>query len=1126
MNFFNISRPESSPVLKKVYAIMRLTTLALIAFSLNISATVYSQKTKLSLDVNNQSIKEILFLIENQSEFRFIYESGKINLDKKVSVREKEQTVETILNRLFTKEGIRYEITENNLILINPAEKEIRNLQQQKQKTIMGVVMDTNGLPVIGANVVEKGTTNGVITDLDGNFSLEISINASLEISYIGYLSQTIKVGNNTQLQVTLHEDTQNLDEIVVTALGIKRDKKALGYSTQDLKAEELLESRTSSLANTLVGKVAGAQISESGIGMGGSTRVIIRGSSSLSGNNQPLWVVDGIPIDDSQPGSVSDDWGGSDRAGMASQLNPDDIESISILKGPSASALYGSRAGNGVVLVTTKKGSTGKWTVSLNSNFTSEVIAYTPEYQNTYGQGSNGVYNVESDASWGPVMDGKDVVNFRGNEVPFSAQKNREKDFFNNGTGFTNTIALSGGNDISNVRLSFNDSRNKGLTPKHSLNRTGIDLSGSLTLWKKLKLSTKANYITERVENAPSTGHYSTMNQFLLMPRNIRIADLSPSRVNEQHINFIPNNAFNFNPMFGPEWNNSFSTTNRLLGYISADWEITKELSLSGKTGMDFYAVNGESKSYPTEPSRFRTYSTSQSNFREHNSDILLKYAKTFGKYFIGANVGGSIMYRKISGISVTSPNQKGPDFFSLSNGSNIQASESKSEKKIQSVYGMLNLGYDDYIYLDITARNDWSSTLPQDNWSFFYPSFSLSYIPTEMFLKMGKSLPDWLTYAKLRGSWAQVGNDTDPYRLASIFTISPRGTNGATYARYPTQIPLSNLKPEITSSYEFGTDVRLFNNRFGIDFTYYKGKTKNQILSLNVGVISGANTKLVNAGEVQNQGVELMINAIPVQTNNFTWDLTLNYSKNKNKVIELADGIPYWRIGKSEMAEVRAYPGEPFGELYARTFKRNENNQILVGDDGSPIIETVFQRVGNINPDWLGSIINDFKYKNLGLKILIDGRFGGKVMSFTESIINANGNGKRTENREDIIVPGVKKDGAQNTTPISAQSYWQTVSGAWGRYGIADEYLYDATFVKLRELSLSYVLPKKWLSPIAVRNAVVSFQARNLFYIYRATPGTNPEGAQGRLDSVQGYEFMSTPETRSFGFNINVTF
>lgn len=1001
-----------------------------------------------------------------------------------------------------------------------------KHVAQQQKNQVNGTVTDANGEPIIGANVVEKGTTNGIITDLDGKFSLEVSPNASLEISYIGYLSQTIAVKGKNQLQITLHEDTQNLDEVVVTALGIKRDKKALGYSTQDLKADDLLESRTSSLANTLVGKVAGAQISESGSGMGGSTRIIIRGSSSLSGNNQPLWVVDGIPIDDSQPSTVSNDWGGSDRAGMASQLNPDDIESISILKGPSASALYGSRAGNGVVLVTTKKGSAGKWTVSLNSNFTSDVIAYTPEYQNTYGQGSNGVYNVEADASWGPVMDGRNVTNFRGNEVPFTAQKNREKDFFRNGTGFTNTIAMSGGNETSNVRLSFNDSRNKGVTPNHSLNRTGIDLSGSLTLWKKLKVSAKANYITERVENPPSTGHYSIMNQLLLMPRNIRIADLSPSRVNEEHINFIPNNAFNFNPMFKIEWNSSFSATNRLLGYISADLEITKDLSLSGKTGMDFYAITNESKGYPTEPSRYREYSTGQSNFREHNSDVLLKYAKTIDKYFIGANVGGSIMYRKSRSVSVTSPNQKGPDFFSLSNGSNITATESISEKKIQSVYGMLNLGFDDYIYLDVTARNDWSSTLPQDNWSFFYPSFSLSYIPTEMLLKMDKSLPDWLTYAKVRGSWAQVGNDTDPYRLASVFTVSAKGTNGAAYGRYPTEIPLSDLKPEITTSYEVGADVRFFNNRFGVDFTYYKGKTKNQILSLNVGIVSGANTKLINAGEVQNQGVELMINAVPIQTNNFTWDLTLNYSKNKNKVIELADGIPYWKIGSSQMAEVRAYPGEPFGELYARTFKRDDNNQIIVGDDGSPIIENVFQRVGNITPDWMGSIANEFRYKNVGLKVLVDGRFGGKVMSFTESIINANGNGKRTEDRADIIVPGVREDGTPNTTAISAQSYWQTVSGSWGRYGIADEYLYDATFVKLRELSLSYVLPKKWLSPIAISNAVVSFQARNLFYIYRDTPGTNPEGSQGRLDSVQGYEFMSMPETRSFGVNVNVTF
>ncbi len=1129
MKFFD-KKSAFKRTMYKFSLIMRLIFLFSVIFTCSIWATAYSQNTKLSLDVRSTSIKNVLHQIESQTEFRFIYETGKINMDKKISIRVANETVEDILDQIFRGENINYMITEDHLILIDPwaaaKAKESAAALLQAIK-ISGTIVDITGEPLPGVNIVVKGTFTGTVTDMNGQYSINVpNSNTVLQFSSMGYLSQEITVGDQTNINVTLQDDVKQLEEVVVTALGIKRAKKALGYSTQDIGSDELLESRTSSLANALVGKVAGAQISESGTGMGGSTRIVVRGVSSLAGKNQPLWVVDGIPIDDSQISSVANDWGGTDNAGMAAQLNPDDIESISILKGPNASALYGTRAANGVVLVTTKKGAAGKWTVNFNSNLTGEFISSLPNFQNTYGQGSSGVYNVEAPGAWGPVMDGRNVTNFRGQTVAFVPQPNREKDFFDTGYGFTNTLAISGGNDMASVRLSLNDSRNKGITPTHRLDRQGIDLHGNLKLGKRLLLSAKANYIRENVKNPPSTGQYSTMNNFLLMPRSVRLEDLSPSRVDGQHVNYIPNNSFNINPMFGPEWNRSYTKTDRLLGYVSADLMITENLSISGKTGLDYYAINGESKGYPWEPTSYRSYSVNNGYVVENNSDVLVKYNQRFGKIDVGLNAGAAIMHRQDDKVSVTSPNQNGPDFFSMSNGSSLNPSETKSEKEIQSVYGMANFAYDDYVYLDFTARNDWSSTLPADNRSFFYPSVSLGYIFSEMMNKINNPLPSWVTFIKLRGSWAQVGNDTDPYRLASTYEVSPRGTGGVPFARFYTEQPLSNLKPEITTSVEFGGDIRFFDNRLGLDVTYYNAKTKNQILSLNVGVISGAQKQIINAGEVQNKGLEIMLNAVPVKTKEFVWDLTINYAHNKNKVVELAEGIPYWSVGGSQVCDVRAYPGEAFGDIYARTFKRNDNGQILVGPDGTPIIENTYKKVGNINPDWYGSIINSFSYKGITLRALIDGRFGGQVMSMTESATNANGNGARTEDRSDILVEGVTEAGAVNTNRISAQSYWSTVSGGWGRNGIADEYLYKATFVKFRELSLTWSLPKKWINPLFMSNASISLQGRNLFYIYRKTPGTNPEGSFGRLDSVQGYEYATMPETRTFGINLNLTF
>lgn len=1012
-----------------------------------------------------------------------------------------------------------------------PAESPV--ITQQKEIVVNGVVKEKSGETIPGANIVVKGTTNGTITDVDGNFSLTVPADAILEVSFIGYQTAEVAVNGQNNLEVVLSSTVEELDEVVVTALGIKREKKSLGYAMQEVKTEGLTEVRSESVANLLQGKIAGVQISQSGTGMGGSTRIVLRGTTSLSGNNQPLWVVDGMPINDSQAGTA-DQWSGIDYEGAASQINPDDIESISVLKGANAAALYGSRAQNGAIIVTTKKGKAGKLQFEYNGNINFSQAYDSYDYQNTYSQGSNGNFVVGSTGSWGQKMDGTIVDSWRGesassfyNDSRYDGsyallpQKSYIDEFYRTGVNYTNTLTASGGTENLTSRFSFSDQRNQGITPGHSLNKQYFDLHSELKS-KYLDLSVKINYMRQKATGRPAQGEYGIMKSLVTMPRGIRLSDLEdPIGTDGNTVNWSGTSAEYRNPYtdtYSDNLNND--RTNRIIGSVQLVGKITDYLKLTGRVGIDWYNNKRVTKSVYTQNTTDTDYGLVMANTEEFNADLMLNFNKRFGDFDILANVGTAMTANKYEALSGNSGYFNVPAFPTIGNGNNQTVSEDYYKKRINSVLGNASFGWRSMVYLDVTARNDWSSTLPADNRSYFYPSVSLSGILSQMF-----ELPEQINYMKLRASYAKVGNDTDPYRLMSTYTFETYGSGNVTTTP-STELPLANLKPEDTRSFEVGLDYRMFNNRLGLDVTYYNSNTINQILSVTIPISSGYDTQLINAGKMRSYGAEISLTGTPIETKDWTWDVTLNWGLNRTTCIELDDQLTTFTVGSTRIAKVVVEEGGRYGDIVAlKHYERDSNGNLLIGDDGVPVVTTEDKVIGNMTPDWTGSFATTLRWKNLSLSALIDVRAGGDIISMTDAYATSHGTSARTlEGRENgMVVSGVNSTtGATNTVSVNPEDYWQAIGGGTG---VAEEYLYDASYVKFRELSLGYTFPQTWLQNLPISSVKFSFTGRNLFYIFKNAP-VNPEGAFSREDYAQAFEYMELPTTRSFGFTLNVKF
>lgn len=1106
-----------------------------------LAADTYAQSTILTLQMNNKPIKEVFNYIEKNSEFVFVYLDNVIDSRKVVDVNLHNQPITVILDELFKGTDLTYKIDNRQILVKRKEAKESSFLSVQQTIDITGVVKDDVGEPVIGANILVKGTNNGVITDMEGRFSLKIpQANALLVVSYIGYISQEIQVGDKRSLTIILHPATEDLGEVVVTALGIKRETKALGYSVQEVKGGSLTEARESNVLNSLSGKLAGVQISRSGNGEGGSSRITIRGNNSIAGNNEPLVVVDGVPVNNFNSGTSGiDQWGGSDGGNGLSDINPDDIESISVLKGAAAAALYGARAGNGVLMITTKKGSKVKGLgITWNSNVMMENPLVKPKMQNLYGQGTNGTFDANSNYSWGAKMEGQMLKDWTGQERPYSAYDNDITDFLGTGVTTTNTLEANAVNEKISFRGTLSYQRMDGVIPTNYQDKYMMNLRTTVNLSKKLSLDAKINYVKQRGWNRPQlTGSpENIMANYLMMPRNVHYSDMAGG-VNEDGVvkRWTTDEAnYVLNPYYTTGFNKNNNQRDRFIGFLALQYTPTSWLTIKLRHGEDMYWEKGDWRHASGTPyGKYNgkgDYGLNTSDFRERNTDALITATKDnwWDSGFSGSlSVGGNLMFQQNNSYAMSTGLLAIPDFFAISNGETPTPSHYISKKSVNSLYGFAQLSYKNWIFLDVTARNDWSSTLPYKNRSFFYPSVGLGWVVSDMLRSYEVNVPEWLSLAKLRASYAEVGNDTDPYRLLTtygIYTVID-DIKGASTA---STIPLADLKPELIKSTEAGFDIRFFNNRLGLDLTWYKKNATNQILALPISSTTGKSSRMINAGNIQNTGIEIVLNGTPVRTKDFEWNVSVNYSKNTNKIKELHPDSRRFILASTDFVNIVATEGSTYGDLYGRAYQRDEQGRKIIDENGLPLLESDMNtQIGNYMPKWTGSMINSFTYKNLSFSFMLDMRYGGDI--FVNSLARGSQYGTTElslQGRDEwyagtggIVVDGVTADGKQNTVAANPQAYWDRVSRA------GEEFVYDGTNLRLRELTVGYMFPNKILAKTPFTNLKLSFVGRNLWLIKNNIPGYDPESSYS-TGNGQGIEYASLPSMRSFGFNLNVSF
>ncbi|WP_421919292.1 SusC/RagA family TonB-linked outer membrane protein [Marinifilum sp.] len=1133
-----------------------------------------------SLQLEEASLKQVFENLGSSTGFTFHYTDNILNDSKKYSFKIMKQPLSRILEQISKRAGFAYEIVGKK-ISINKLEK----------KAITGKIKDAEtGEELVGVTIRIKGTTDGTISDINGDYSFLAYPNSTIQFSYIGYVVKEEDVNERNSINISLSQDITNLDEVVVTALGISREKKGLGYAVQEIQGQDMNEARETNFINGLAGKVAGVQISSSGA-VGSSSRINIRGENSLNfGANSPLYIVDGVPVGNSgTSNSTSSDYGNS-----AAEINPADIESLTVLKGAAASALYGSRAGNGVIVITTKSGKDSKGLgVSINSGFTFEEVLRLPKFQNEFGQGKNGDYEGSNfgaswsiypdgnrdgyDESWGPRLNvgtlerqfqsptigrmrGGDVANPNREEViptPWIAYKNNIKDFFDTGQTRFNNISLTGSNENGSFRFSYTNLDQKGIVPNNDLQRNTFALKSSYQFTDKFSADVSMNYINTTSTNRPETGYgrHSLMYFMNWMPRNVDINALR----DYWQIGFEGSRQFQYN--YGENHNNPFfyqyentkgQDKHRLYGNVKLNYDFTSNLSLMLRAGTDYYQdfrpMRWAVSTVGVEKGRYREVNQ---YFQERNYDFLLRYNNNIGKFKYIVSVGGNKMEREIRNRLEQAPELLIPGIYSLANSaSEIVVGSYSSEKEIHSLYGLAQLDYANTYYMDITARNDWSSTLPLDNNSYFYKSVSFSALINQIV-----DMPVWVNQVKVRLGAAEAGNDTEPYNLYDTFSFQPAW--GTTYSLSSSSVMKNNkLKPEEVTTLEVGGDIKLLNNRFGVDFTFYDTRTRNQIINIPLTQSTGKSSRFINAGEVQSKGIELMVNATPIKTRSgFEWNIGLNYSRNQNKIIELVDGIDaIVQTAPGEDASIQARVGEKMGAIWGPGYQRVDDvnsplhGEIIIFENGRPKPTSDDIYLGNFNPDWTGSVSNTFRYKNFSLATLVDIHWGGEFISrFYNKAMGAGqlkesaiGRSARPVGEEygDYYIAGAAalSDGTYVANSTSADgTYSEGVHKIDARYfhkgfldHISEGQLFDATYVKLREVKLAYKFPNKLFNDV-VKDVQLSLVGRNLFLW---TPDSNqhfdPEVSTATTGNglIPGFENMSLPSTRSYGFNLSLKF
>ena len=1003
------------------------------------------------------------------------------------------------------------------------------------QASVRGTVTSSDGEPIIGANVIELGSNNGTVTDLDGNYQLKVGPNAILEFTYTGYVSQKFTVGTQTIINVTLAEGVA-LSEIIVTALGISRERKSLSYAAQTIQGGQLTQVRDANFVNTLQGKVAGLVVTSASSGVGGATRVNLRGNRSIQSSNNALFVVDGVPVDNSIPGQVGNDFGGYNGSDGVANINPDDIESINVLKGAAASVLYGSRAANGVILITTKKGSAGAISVDVNSGAQFDAPLTLPQLQNEYGQGHGGAFGAKASASWGPKMNNQAVIDWTGKAQGMVPQPNNISDFFQIGSSFNNSVGIKGGTDKVQSYFSFTNNQAAGVVPGNTLDRNTINLRISTNLSKKFSTDAKVTYVNQILNNKLRSGEESSevMNLYKT-PRSIRIEDMQNYESEAGVPTYWTSSSIYMNPYWTINRTSADEERTRTTGLVSATYQINDDIKVLARVSLDQYTDKGENTFFNNTLLFAWLGGTYQKSFRqvqERNSELLLIGNKKLNnKVKLSYTFGVADVARKSDFTQTSANGLLVPNKFDLGFARNLAVGTGLVERDLQSVFGSVQVSLKDYLYLDVTARNDWSSTLPAPH-SYFYPSLGLTAVLSDMV-----ELPSFISFAKLRGSYTRVGNDAAPYLLTQTYSFSQGGVGGF-INRDATQA-FGELKPELTTSLEFGFDGRFFDNRMGLDVTFYKTNSINQLLSLPLAPASGFSNQYINAGDIENSGVELTLTGSPIKKNDLTWDVMLNYARNVNAIVALHPDIKQTFIssGFVRTAGVLVKEGGAYGDLYADGWARTPSGQLIMDGAGKPLVSSTQEYLGNFNPKFTLGLNNAFSFGKIRLNVLVDARIGGVMTSGSDASLAFDGSSAiTTAYREGgWVLPGVTLSNNEyipNTYPINAETFWTTVSK--GRYSWGQVFTYDATNVRIREAAVGYDIT---INSQYVKKATLSIVARNLFFLAKGNAIIDIPGIPTRkmwfdpdvnlgASNYQGVEFGTLPSSRSIGLNLSLSF
>lgn len=1131
--------------------IMRLFSLLLIV---GIHVSVFAVAQKITLDEQNVPLSTVINEIKRQSGYNFLYDAGALLGAPKISIHVDGVTVSEALDQCLKGLPLGYVIRENSVIISKRVSKQ-KQAGPPQQRQVGGRVTNEQGEPLEGVSIKVKGATRGTTTDGEGRYTLNVSPNSTLVFTYIGHAEREVAVGNQATINVTLSEDLQALGEVVVTALGIKREAKSLGYSTATATPEEVTVNRTSNFMNALQGKMAGVNITSMGSGTAGTSKIRIRGQSSFGGNNSPLIVVNGVPIDNTNFGARGDvSQRGSNRTSDGgdglSSINPDDIESMTVLKGAAASALYGSRAKDGVIMITTKSRNLGTGIgLEYNSNFTHDTPLDYTDYQYEYGQGENGVRPTAPNPTSGQWSFGEKFepgmtqILFDGVEVPYVPQRDHITNYYRNGYNFTNSVTLSSGGEFGGFNLSVSNMNSDAILPGSDYNRKTVNLGFTHTFAKKLTVSGNVNYSNELRRNPPNIAEQDYSPVVIYNLANSMPLDLLKQYAMDENGNEYLWSRFTnrTNPYFALTRFDNIDR-DRIFGNITARYNFTDWLYLQGRVGQDYYARDQEynlptgSQRQPPAPPGFVNgeYVQDVRHFREINADVLVNATRTFGDFGVNLTLGGNQMYRKLTNNNVLVDDFYTRGLYTLGNGRQLSPIYSITERQVNSVYGAAEVSYREFLYLNGTLRNDWFSTLSPENRSISYPSVTASFVFSQA---LRGALPDWISFGKLRAAYAEVGSDTDvqPYSNSLFYFINPLqfaapdGTVKTLANINGSVVPNPNLRPMRVTEMEVGLEMQLFNNRVGFELTGYDKLSSDQILQAQISDASGYLNQLVNVGESRNRGLEMLVTGTPVVNDNFEWNASFNAAYNVTKVLNLGEDVSddMITVGTGEFTgELRQVVGQPMGQLFGFGYLRDDQGrQVFDSGNGRPLRTPAQIAFGSALPLWVGGITNGFRYKDLSFSFLIDFKLGHKMISGTNFNAWRHGLHKGTlPGREEnmVVGDGVNQDGQTNATASGLQAFYETVRSQ----NIAEQFVYNAGLWQLRQVTLGYDFSKLLTHVRFIDGLRLSVIVNNVAVLKKWVPNIHPDQFGFPSDNLVGLEATGLPITRSVGFNLNVKF